>query len=51
MLSFADLDADATARLSVVPTAVSLPRATIDALIAGGRDAVARNAAAQALTR
>ncbi|MES1199004.1 MAG: patatin-like phospholipase family protein [Pseudomonadota bacterium] len=43
MISFADLD-DAE-QLKLAPTRVSLPRALIDSLIAGGRESVRRNAA------
>jgi len=49
MISFADLAPDQFAQLSAAPTRVTLPRPLIDALIAGGHDAVTHNAAAQAL--
>lgn len=51
MIAFADLPADQHARLGAAPTQVSLPADLIDDLIAGGRTAVAANAAALALTR
>lgn len=43
VISFADLPADVHAQLGEIPTAVSLPRASIDALIAGGREATRIN--------
>lgn len=43
VISFADLDAQAYARLNAAPTAVSLPADLIDALIAGGREAARIN--------
>lgn len=49
MLSFSDLDAEDTAFLIGQTTRVSLPADTIDALIAGGREAVLANAAAKSL--
>lgn len=48
MISFADLDEARRRQLGLAPTAVSLPPASIDALIAGGRDLVQANAAARA---
>ncbi len=51
MISFADLDAARGARLAAVPTRVSLPADTVDALIEGGREAVKTNPAARALSR
>lgn len=49
MISFADLDPPAGQRIGVLATRVSLPPEDIDALIAGGREALARNALAQSL--
>jgi NTE family protein len=43
MISFADLPKDQYERLGAVPTAVSLPKATIDDLIAAGAWAVKQN--------
>ena len=51
MISFADLDAAQAARLAEVRTRVSLPREIVDALIAGGKQAVKSNAAARAASR
>ena len=51
MISFADLPADQSKTLGAVETRVSLPTETIDALIAGGKQAVKANAAARALER
>ncbi len=51
MISFADLPGDQGKRLGAVETRVSLPAETIDALIAGGRQAVKANPAARALGR
>jgi NTE family protein len=51
MISFADLDAAQAARLAAVRTRVSLPREIVDALIAGGKQAVKSNAAARAASR
>ncbi|HVZ99405.1 MAG TPA: patatin-like phospholipase family protein [Caulobacterales bacterium] len=51
ILSFADLDEAAYGKLSVAPTAVRLDKDLIDALIEGGREALRRNPAAQALAR
>jgi hypothetical protein len=51
MVSFSDLDPAIGAKLGAAPTRVTLPRDMIDALIAGGRDGVRKNASVQALTR
>ena len=51
MISFADLAPAKAKALAAVPTRVSLPSATIDALIEGGREAVKSNPAAQAMRR
>lgn len=51
MISFADLSDKRFADLGKAATAVSLPRDTIDTLIAGGREAIANNAEALKLTR
>ncbi len=51
MLAFSDLDAATRDRLGHVPTNVSLPRRTVDALIEAGRAGVQQNPAMQALTR
>ena len=51
MISFADLPADQREKLGLEPTRVSLPAASIDALIAGGKQAVKQNAAARAAAR
>jgi hypothetical protein len=50
MLSFADFDAATRDRLSAVPTRVTLPRETVDALIEAGRSGIEQNATAAALT-
>lgn len=50
MISFADLDAAQSARLSAMPTRVSLPADSIDALIDGGKQAVKASPAARELT-
>jgi NTE family protein len=47
MISFADLGAGQGNRLAAIETRVSLPAETIDALIAGGRQAVKTNAIAR----
>jgi predicted acylesterase/phospholipase RssA len=49
MVSFSDLGPDVGEKLGDTPTAVSLPRDTVDALIAGGREGVKKNASLQAL--
>ncbi|MCE9521281.1 MAG: patatin-like phospholipase family protein [Alphaproteobacteria bacterium] len=51
MISFTDLPAPQGKTLAAVPTRVSLPPGTIDALIEGGKQAVKTNPAAQALRR
>lgn len=51
MVSFSDLDAETARQLGHVATRVSLPKETIDALIAGGRRAMTQNPTAQAATR
>jgi NTE family protein len=51
MISFADLPSDQSKSLGGVETRVSLPAATIDALIAGGKKAVKINAVARSLAR
>ena len=51
MISFADLAPDQGNRLGAIETRVSLPADTIDALIAGGKQAVKTNAAARAAAR
>lgn len=50
-LSFADLGEEKLNRLGGAATAVSLDKALIDDLIAGGREAVQKNAALQRLVR
>ena len=44
MISFADLPRAQYEKLGAAPTQVSLPKEMIDALIAGGREAIAGNA-------
>jgi predicted acylesterase/phospholipase RssA len=51
MIAFADLPAEQRGKLGATATRVSLPRETIDALIAAGRDTMAQNPSALALTR
>lgn len=51
MISFADLPEEQYKRLSRVPTAVSLPKATIDELIQAGQEALSQNASIRALGR
>lgn len=51
MISFADLGPEQAKKLGAVETRVSLPAETIDALIAGGKQAVKTNAAARAMAR
>jgi NTE family protein len=51
MISFTDLPDEQSKRLGAVETRVSLPAETIDALIAGGKQAVKANLAARALGR
>lgn len=51
LIGFPDLGAEAAAALSEAPTRVNLPSEQIDALIAGGREAIRLNAAAQSLSR
>ena len=51
MVSFADLPQADYEKFGAVPTQVSLPEELVDALIAGGRQAIATNKAVQALTR
>lgn len=51
VISFADLPDPRFADLGKAATAVSLPKDTIDALIAGGREAIARNTEVKALAR
>jgi NTE family protein len=51
MISFADLDQRQGSRLASIETRVSLPPEVIDALIAGGRQAVKSNAVARKLSR
>ncbi len=50
-VSFADLPPDQHERLGAAATAVSLPKAVVDDLIAGGRRAILTNDLVQALTR
>lgn len=50
MISFADLDAEQSARLSAAPTRVSLPADLVTALVEGGRQAVKDSRAARALS-
>lgn len=50
VISYADLDGEAQRVLVDAPTVVSLPRESVDALIAGGRDALARNEAVRGFT-
>lgn len=50
-ISFADLPPDQYERLGAAATAVSLPKALVDDLIAGGRRAVVTNDLVQKLTR
>jgi len=50
-ISFADLPPDQFERLGAAATAVSLPKALVDDLIAGGRRAVVTNDLVQTLTR
>jgi len=51
VVSLADLNAADYDALYDTPTLVTLPPATVDALIAGGRDVVTRNAAVRAMAR
>ena len=51
MISFADASDERFRDLGKAATAVSLPKETIDSLIAGGREAIARNPEVLALTR
>jgi hypothetical protein len=51
MVSFADLPQPDFEKLGAAPTQVSLPKELVDALITGGRQAIAINEAVQALTR
>ena len=50
MVEFADLPKDQYALLGAAPTQVSLPPGLIDALIAGGKQAVRENASVRALS-
>jgi NTE family protein len=50
MVSFADLPQADYEKLGAAPTQVSLPKELVDALIAGGRQAIATNKAVLALT-
>jgi hypothetical protein len=49
MVSFADLPEADYEKLGAAPTQVSLPKDLVDALIAGGRRAIATNGAVKAL--
>ena len=49
MISFADLPEAQYKEFGAAPTQVSLPKELIDHLIAGGREAIATNAAVKAL--
>ena len=51
VIAFGDLTDKRFADLGKAATAVSLPKETIDTLIAGGREAIARNPEVLALTR
>jgi NTE family protein len=51
MVAFADLPKEQYELLGSAPTRVSLPASLIDALIAGGRQAVEENASIRALTK
>jgi hypothetical protein len=51
MVSFADLAQADYEKLGAAPTQVSLPKELVDALIAGGKQAIAINEAVLALTR
>jgi NTE family protein len=51
MVSFADLSPAQLKELGSAPTQVSLPKETIDHLIAGGRQAIETNAAVREMTR
>lgn len=48
VVTFRDMTPEQYAALYATPTDVSLPRATVDAVIAGGRSAIERNAALRA---
>ena len=51
IISFGDVTDERFRDLGKAATAVSLPKETIDTLIAGGREAVARNPEVLALMR
>ena len=51
MISFGDLPLAQYEKLGAAPTQVSLPKELIDALIAGGREVIAKNALVRELTQ